>query len=100
MANTRANAETNEEEKVDQEVPLQVPPKDPLQPPIDHIGKNVTHVYYRFVIQLMAQSVVAQANKEVVTFVNPNVNSTTLRVNKIIKMKPLEFYVSIVGFYT
>jgi len=87
-----ANARRNEEGNVDQEVYLEVPPQDPPQAPIDPIVENVTPAKLKSYLQLLAQAMMAQSNRDVGPHVNPIVNSTTLRVRGFVKFKPLEFY--------
>jgi len=88
MANTRANARRNEGDNVEQEVSLQVRP----QAPIDHTRENVTNAEFRLAIEMLAQAMTAQVNREVVASLNPNVNSTALRVRDFMRMNPSEFY--------
>ncbi|XP_049368383.1 uncharacterized protein LOC125833277 [Solanum verrucosum] len=88
MTTTWANARRNEEDNVEQEVPLQSPP----QALIDPLGENNTNTELRMDFQVLAQAMTAQANREMVVHVNPNVGTTTSRVRDLIRMNPREFY--------
>jgi len=93
MTTSRAYTERIEEDNMEQEVPLQAP----LQAPIIPIGENVTHANFRSVIQLLAQALMVQVNKEVVTLENPIRRIATSRLKEFFRWYPPMFYGSKVG---
>ncbi|WMV58987.1 hypothetical protein MTR67_052372 [Solanum verrucosum] len=92
MANTRANARRDEEDNGEQEVPLQVPnqalPQAPNNPPIE----NVSLAEFRASMQLLAQALTTQTNREVVGPANPIRGMASSRVTEFWRMNPPEFY--------
>lgn len=54
--------------------------------------KNVTNVEFRSTIHILGQFLMAEANREIVSSFNPNVNPDTSRVRDIYRMKPLKFH--------
>uniref|UniRef100_M1DEH1 Gag-pol polyprotein n=1 Tax=Solanum tuberosum TaxID=4113 RepID=M1DEH1_SOLTU len=88
MTSSRIYIERNEEDIVEQEVPLQALP----QAPTDNIGENVTHAEFRSAIQLLAQGLTVQVNREVVTPANLKRGMAASRVRKFLGMYPPEFY--------
>lgn len=53
--------------------------------------KNVTNVEFRSTIHILGQFLMVEANREIVSSFNPNVNSDTSRVRDIYRMK-LKFH--------
>ncbi|WMV13628.1 hypothetical protein MTR67_007013 [Solanum verrucosum] len=97
MANTTKNARRDEEGNVEQEVPFQVPHKAPPQAPMDPIGDNVTHAKFRSTMQLLAEAVTAQANREVIAPMNTNVNYMVSRLSDFTRINPPMFFGPKVG---
>ncbi|WMV24166.1 hypothetical protein MTR67_017551 [Solanum verrucosum] len=64
-------------------------PQDAPQVPADRLAEQVTNVEFQAAIKVLAQ-----ANREVVFPLNPNVGTTTTRVRDFTKMNPLEFHCS------
>ena len=52
----------------------------------------MNNVEFRFAFQVLAQAMTAQANREVVVPMNPNVGTTTTRVRDFTRMNTLEFH--------
>ncbi|XP_049405046.1 uncharacterized protein LOC125868441 [Solanum stenotomum] len=92
MANTRANARRDEEDNGEQEVPLQVPPQVPPQVLNDPPMENVTLVEFKAFMQLLAQALKTQANRDVVAPTNPIRGMGAYRVREFLRMNPPEFY--------
>ncbi|WMV42397.1 hypothetical protein MTR67_035782, partial [Solanum verrucosum] len=72
IATTTTNARRNEEDNEDREVPPQAP--------IDPLGGNVTNAEFRTAFQVLDQAMTAQANREVVSSMNPNADISYLMV--------------------
>ncbi|WMV58613.1 hypothetical protein MTR67_051998 [Solanum verrucosum] len=88
MDNTRVNARREEEDNVEQEFPLQVPRHVPNDPPIE----NATLAEFRSSMQLLAQALTVQANRDVVAPANPIRGMASARVREFLRMNPPEFY--------
>ncbi|WMV19776.1 hypothetical protein MTR67_013161 [Solanum verrucosum] len=84
MTTTRDNARRNKEDNLDQEVSPQAL--------IDPLEENITNVETKPAFQLLDQAMTAQANRDVVAPVNPNVGTASSRMRDFIKMNPSEFY--------
>ncbi|WMV49705.1 hypothetical protein MTR67_043090 [Solanum verrucosum] len=78
MAPLRAYVRRNVNQNVDQEAPQEAP-----QLPIDPLAEQVTNVEFR-----VAFKVLAQANREVVVHVNPNVGTMTTRMRDFTRTNP------------
>ncbi|WMV41208.1 hypothetical protein MTR67_034593, partial [Solanum verrucosum] len=87
MNTRRANARRMEKENVNQEAPPQAP-----QALIDPSAMRNDEVRLDF--QMLARAFAAQANRDVVTSVNPNGNLAASRVRDFSRMNPPEFHVS------
>ncbi|KAH0724947.1 hypothetical protein KY284_000812 [Solanum tuberosum] len=85
---SRAHVERNEEDKVEQEVPIQAH----LQALVDPIEEYVIHANFRSAIQLLAQALKAQVNKEMVTPANPIRRIATSRFMEFLGRYPPRFY--------
>uniref|UniRef100_M1E178 Gag-pol polyprotein n=1 Tax=Solanum tuberosum TaxID=4113 RepID=M1E178_SOLTU len=84
MTTRRANARRIERDNMDKEVPPQAP--------IDPLADNVTTVEFRSTFQVLAQAVMAKANREVVGPVNPNVGTATANINEVLDADPGYLY--------
>jgi len=83
MDNTRANAMREGEDNGDQEIPPQVP----IDPPIG----NVTLAKFRTSMNLLAQALTAQANRDVAAPANPIGGMGAYRIREFLRMNPPDF---------
>uniref|UniRef100_M1DTD9 Gag-pol polyprotein n=1 Tax=Solanum tuberosum TaxID=4113 RepID=M1DTD9_SOLTU len=87
--NTRTtNSRRIKGENTNQEAPPQALP----QAPIDPLTDNVTNAEIRSAFQELAQEVMAQDNREVVSPVNPSMSTTEARVRDFTRMNPPKFH--------
>lgn len=63
---------------------------------MEPIGENEAKAKFRSSNQMLAQAVINQVNREVISLASPNVNSTALRVGDFMSMNHQEFYGSII----
>ncbi|WMV18788.1 hypothetical protein MTR67_012173 [Solanum verrucosum] len=71
---------------------LKVPPQAPPQAPIDPLNENVINAEFKSEFQVLAQAMMARANREVVARVNPNVGTVVARVRDLTRINPPKFY--------
>ncbi|WMV25522.1 hypothetical protein MTR67_018907 [Solanum verrucosum] len=62
-----------------------VKPKVPL-------AEKVSHAKFLVALQVLAQAMTAQANREIVAPLNPNVYMEVIRGRNLMRMNPPEFY--------
>uniref|UniRef100_M1DJF3 Gag-pol polyprotein n=1 Tax=Solanum tuberosum TaxID=4113 RepID=M1DJF3_SOLTU len=74
MSIRRAYTRRNVRENMEQEAPTQAP----SQAPVDPLAEKVTNVEFRSAFQVLAQAMMAQANREVVVLVNLSVDHVPL----------------------
>uniref|UniRef100_M1DB14 Gag-pol polyprotein n=1 Tax=Solanum tuberosum TaxID=4113 RepID=M1DB14_SOLTU len=70
---------------------------DNVEPEVPHVltdpfAKEVTHVKFQVTFQVLAQAMMAQANRDYNAPVNLNVGTVETRIRDFTRMNPLEFH--------
>lgn len=62
------------------------------QSPIGPLDEQISHDEFKVAFRALAQAVTAQAYREVVSPVNPQVNTAAISVKVFTRMNPVEFH--------